>query len=79
MFCFKTKILYNCGILKKRYITPHAVGDLKDRMGFVGGPIQVVKTRFCRNFIAASFGNHVSFNEDNKTDRKAIILSSLAG
>ena len=31
-------------MLKKRYLTPYIVNDLKEKMVFVGGPRQVGKT-----------------------------------
>ncbi len=66
-------------MLKQRYLTSHIVDDLNDKMVFVGGPRQVGKTTLCRNFIAASFGNHAYFNWDNRSDRKAIMAASWPG
>ena len=66
-------------MLKKRYLTPYIVDDLKDKMVFIGGPRQVGKTTLCRNFVAASFKNHAYFNWDNRADRKAIMAASWPG
>lgn len=66
-------------MLKKRYLTPYIVEDLKDKMVFVGGPRQVGKTTLCRNFVAASFKNHAYLNWDNRADRKTIMAASWPG
>jgi len=66
-------------MLKKRYLTPYIVDDLKDKMVFIGGPRQVGKTTLCRNFVAAFFKNHAYFNWDNRSDRKAIMAASWPG
>lgn len=66
-------------MLKKRYLTPYIVEDLKDKMVFIGGPRQVGKTTLCQNFIAASFKNHAYFNWDNRADRKLIMAASWPG
>lgn len=66
-------------MLKKRYLTPYIVDDLKDKMVFVGGPRQVGKTTLCRNFVAASFKNHAYLNWDNRADRKTIMAASWPG
>jgi predicted AAA+ superfamily ATPase len=66
-------------MLKKRYLTPYIVDDLKDKMVFIGGPRQVGKTTLCRNLVAASFKNHAYFNWDNRADRKAIMAASWPG
>jgi predicted AAA+ superfamily ATPase len=34
-------------MLKKRYLTPFIVEDLKEKMVFVGGPREVGKTTLC--------------------------------
>jgi predicted AAA+ superfamily ATPase len=49
-------------VLRKRYLTPFIIEDLKDKMVFVGGPRQVGKTTLCRNLIATHFENHAYFN-----------------
>jgi predicted AAA+ superfamily ATPase len=59
-------------MVKDRYLTPYIIGDLKDKMVFVGGPRQVGKTTLCRNLIATHFRHHAYFNWDNRADRKAI-------
>ncbi|MEK6700243.1 MAG: AAA family ATPase [Nitrospirota bacterium] len=66
-------------MLKRRYLTPFIVEDLKDKMVFVGGPRQVGKTTLCRSIIAEHFRSHAYFNWDNRTDRKAITASSWPG
>jgi hypothetical protein len=66
-------------MLKKRYLTPYIVDDLKAKMVFVGGPRQVGKTTLCRNFVAAAFKSHAYFNWDNRADRKAIMAPSWPG
>ena len=66
-------------MLKKRYLTPFIVEDLKEKMVFVGGPRQVGKTTLCRDLIAVHFENYAYFNWDNRTDRKAITASSWPG
>lgn len=66
-------------MLKKRYLSPYIVDDLKDKMVFVGGPRQVGKTTLCKNFVAASFEKYAYFNWDNRADRKAIMAASWPG
>lgn len=66
-------------MLKKRYLTPFIIEDIKDKMVFVGGPRQVGKTTLCRNLIASHFKNHAYFNWDNRADRKAIMSPSWPG
>jgi predicted AAA+ superfamily ATPase len=66
-------------MLKKRYLTPFILEDLKEKMVFIGGPRQVGKTTLCRDLIAVHFKNHAYFNWDNRSDRKAITASSWPG
>ncbi|MFH1103090.1 MAG: AAA family ATPase [Pseudomonadota bacterium] len=66
-------------MLKKRYLTPYIMEDLKEKMVFVGGPRQVGKTTLCRNFVASHFSNHSYYNWDNRADRKAIMAASWPG
>jgi uncharacterized protein len=66
-------------VLRKRYLTPFIIKDLKDKMVFVGGPRQVGKTTLCRNLIATHFKKHAYFNWDNRGDRKTIMASSWPG
>lgn len=66
-------------MLKKRYLTPYIMEDLKEKMVFVGGPRQVGKTTLCRNFVAPHFSNYSYYNWDNRADRKAIMAASWPG
>lgn len=66
-------------MLKKRYLTPFIVEDLKEKMVFIGGPRQVGKTTLCRDLITVHFKNYAYFNWDNRADRKAITASSWPG
>lgn len=72
-------MLYNSPMLKKRYLTPYVLEDLKEKMVFVGGPRQVGKTTLCRNLIASCFSNHSYYNWDNRADRKAVISALWPG
>lgn len=71
--------MHNNFMLKKRYLSPYIVDDLKDKMVFVGGPRQIGKTTLCKNFVAASFKKYAYFNWDNRADRKAIMAASWPG
>jgi hypothetical protein len=66
-------------MLRRRYLTPFIIEDLKDKMVFVGGPRQVGKTTLCRNLIATHFKSHAYFNWDNRGDRKTVMASSWPG
>jgi len=66
-------------MLKNRYLTSYILGDLKEKMVFIGGPRQVGKTTLCRNILASHFRNHAYFNWDNRADRKIITASSWPG
>jgi hypothetical protein len=66
-------------MLKKRYLKPYILEDLKEKMVFVGGPRQVGKTTLCRNLIASHFTKYSYYNWDNRTDRKAIMADSWPG
>lgn len=66
-------------MIRKRFLAPYILEDLKEKMVFVGGPRQVGKTTLCRELIAGRFKKHAYFSWDSRTDRKAILQASWPG
>lgn len=60
-------------MIKKRYLHPHIVSDLKEKMVFVGGPRQVGKTTMAKLIGKDNFKNSVYLNWDFRDDRKKIL------
>lgn len=60
-------------MIKKRYLQPHIVSDLKEKMVFVGGPRQVGKTTMAKSVGEDDFKNSIYLNWDFRDDRKKIL------
>jgi uncharacterized protein len=60
-----------------RYIIPHIINDLGDKMVFLGGPRQVGKTTTAQ-LVAEAFTRSEYRNWDSATDRKAIQTDTLS-
>ena len=63
------------GTIKERYITKDIIGDLKEKMVFVGGPRQVGKTTLSLHIADNYYKSYQYLNWDNREDRKDIIRS----
>src|SRR4030066_16236 len=65
--------------MKKRYLTPHILRDLNEKMGFIGGARQVGKTSLAK-YIAENYFKHYDYlNWDARDDRKNILQSQFKG
>lgn len=60
-------------MIKKRYLQPFIVSDLKEKMVFVGGPRQVGKTTMAKLIGRDEYNNPAYLNWDYRDDRKKII------
>ena len=63
-------------MLKRRYLTPCIIEDLKEKMVFVSGPRQVGKTTLSREIVAQHFKSYAYLSWDFKQDRKQILESN---
>jgi len=65
--------------MKKRYLVPHILRDLNEKMVFVGGARQVGKTSLSK-YIAENYFKHYDYlNWDARDDRKNILQSQFKG
>jgi predicted AAA+ superfamily ATPase len=62
-------------MLKKRYLTPFIVEDLKQKMVFVSGPRQVGKTTLSKELITDFYPHFGYYNWDFKEDRKLVLAA----
>ena len=60
-------------MLKRRYLHHTVVGDLKEKMVFIGGPRQVGKTTFAKETGRTEYQKFAYLNWDNREDRQAIL------
>src|SRR3972149_4598602 len=59
--------------MKKRYLIPHILRDLNEKMVFIGGARQVGKTSLAK-YIAENYFKHYDYlNWDARDDRKNIL------
>jgi len=66
-------------MLKKRYLSKNILQDLKQKMVFLGGPRQVGKTTFAREFISTLYKNPGYYNWDFRKDRRDIVAGTWKG
>ena len=65
--------------MKKRYLVPHILRDLNEKMVFVGGARQVGKASLSK-YIAENYFKHYDYlNWDARDDRKNILQSQFKG
>src|SRR4030067_310823 len=65
--------------MKKRYLVPHILRDLNEKMVFIGGARQVGKTSLAK-YIAENYFKHYDYlNWDARDDRKNILQSQCKG
>src|SRR3989338_476520 len=65
--------------MKKRYLVPHILRDLNEKMVFIGGARQVGKTSLAK-YIAENYFKHYDYlNWDARDDRKNILQSQFKG
>src|SRR3972149_6591443 len=65
--------------MKKRYLVPHILRDLNEKMVFIGGARQVGKTSLSK-YIAENYFKHYDYlNWDARDDRKNILQSQFKG
>jgi len=65
--------------MKKRYLIPHILRDLNEKMVFIGGARQVGKTSLAK-YIAENYFKHYDYlNWDARDDRKNILQSQFKG
>ncbi len=64
--------------MKKRYLTPHILRDLSEKMVFIGGARQVGKTSLARHIAENYFSSYDYLNWDYRNDRK-ILQSQFKG
>ena len=65
--------------MKKRYLVPHILRDLNEKMVFIGGARQVGKTSLAK-YIAEDYFQHYDYlNWDARDDRKNILQSQFKG
>ncbi|MBI5306207.1 ATP-binding protein [Candidatus Wolfebacteria bacterium] len=60
-------------MIKKRYLQPYIVSDLKEKMVFIGGPRQVGKTTMAQSIGKNDYIRPIYLNWDFRDDRKKII------
>src|SRR3989304_8521885 len=65
--------------MKKRYLVPHILRDLNEKMVFIGGAKQVGKTSLARYIAENYFRSYDYLNWDSRDDRKNIIQSKFKG
>lgn len=65
--------------MKKRYLVPHLLRDLDDKMVFIGGARQVGKTSLARYIAENHFRSYDYLNWDSRDDRKNILQSQFKG
>lgn len=65
--------------MKKRYLVPHILKDLDEKMVFIGGARQVGKTCLARYIAENYFKSHDYLNWDSRDDRKKILRSEFKG
>lgn len=65
--------------MKKRYLVPHILKDLDEKMVFIGGARQVGKTCLARYIAENYFKSHDYLNWDSRNDRKKILRSEFKG
>ena len=66
-------------MLKERYLVPHVLEDLQEKMVFVGGPRQVGKTTMAAELIASHFENVCYRLWDKRADRLRLMKSEWPG
>src|SRR4030065_622644 len=65
--------------MRKRYLVPHILRDLNEKMVFIGGARQVGKTSLAK-YIAENYFKHYDYlNWDARDDRKNILQSQFKG
>lgn len=62
-------------MLKKRYLTPFIVEDLKEKMVFVSGARQVGKTTLSKELVTHFYPHFDYYNWDYKEDRKQVLAA----
>ncbi|MBI4972442.1 MAG: ATP-binding protein [Candidatus Omnitrophica bacterium] len=65
--------------MKKRYLVPHILRDLSEKMVFIGGARQVGKTSLARYIAENYFKSHDYLNWDARDDRRNILQSKFKG
>lgn len=65
--------------MKTRYLAPHIIKDLKDKMVFIGGARQVGKTSLAKYIAENHFKSYDYLNWDARDDRKNILQSQFKG
>ena len=65
--------------MRTRYLAPHIIKDLKDKMVFIGGARQVGKTSLAKYIAEHHFKSYDYLNWDSRDDRKKIIQSQFRG
>lgn len=65
--------------MKTRYLAPHIIKDLKDKMVFIGGARQVGKTSLAKYIAEHHFKSYDYLNWDSRDDRKNILQSQFKG
>lgn len=65
--------------MKKRYLVPHILRDLNEKMVFIGGARQVGKTSMARYVADKYFKSYDYLNWDARDDRKNILQSQFKG
>lgn len=66
-------------MLKERYLVPHILEDLQEKMVFIGGPRQVGKTTLATDLVAKHFKNPCYRLWDRREDRRKLIESEWPG
>ncbi|HBR16963.1 MAG: hypothetical protein A3G39_10965 [Deltaproteobacteria bacterium RIFCSPLOWO2_12_FULL_43_16] len=65
--------------MKKRYLVPHILRDINEKMVFIGGARQVGKTSLARYVAEKYFKSYDYLNWDARDDRKNILQSQFKG
>lgn len=65
--------------MKKRYLVPHILNDLDEKMVFIGGARQVGKTSLAKYIAEKYFKSYDYLNWDSRDDRKNILQSRFKG
>ena len=65
--------------MRTRYLAPHIIKDLKDKMVFIGGARQVGKTSLAKYIAEHHFKSYDYLNWDSRDDRKNILQSQFKG
>jgi len=66
-------------MVRNRYLSEGVLGDLQEKMVFIGGARQVGKTTFAVKIIGEKIGKFAYYNWDNRSDRQAIMRSDWPG